>query len=227
MNKTFINELIVLGVIPVLVLSGLFVFQDRSFILISLLIAVLALLPIFLSFEKKEANIRRMVMLATLVTLSVVGRFIFAAIPGFQPVTAIVVISAIFFGSEAGFMVGALSALISNIYFGQGPWTPFQMFAWGLIGFIAGHPKWSLRLKENRLHLVLYGVFAGMMYSLMMDVWTVMSLDGTFNFSRYVTIAALALPFMAVYAVSNVVFLLLAIKPVGEKLERLKTKYGM
>lgn len=227
MNRKLLNLLIVFIAIPSFVLLGIFVFKDRSFVFISLLIAILAMIPVFMSFESKETNIRRMVILATLITISVVGRFIFAAIPGFQPVTAIVVIAAIFFGSEAGFLVGAMSAIISNIYFGQGPWTPFQMFSWGIIGFIAGHTKLSEKLKTNRLLLVVYGIFAGIMYSLMMDVWSVMSLDGTFNVSRYVAIVSLSIPFMIAYAISNVLFLLLTIKPMSEKIQRLKMKYGI
>ena len=180
-----------------------------------------------MSFENKEANTRYMVIIAVLVALSVVGRFLFAAIPAFKPVTAVVVISAIFFGAEAGFLVGALSAIISNIYFGQGPWTPFQMFSWGMIGFIAGLPKVRDILKKNRLMLLLYGIFAGVVYSLMMDVWTVLSLDNVFNLKRYLTAITVATPFMITYAVSNVIFLLLIMKPIGEKLNRIKIKYGI
>lgn len=227
MTRKILTRLIILIIVPVLIAVGVTIFKDRSFLFISFLIAGLALIPVFISFEKKETNTRKMVVLASLIAISVVGRFIFAALPGFKPVTAIVVIAAIFFGGEAGFLVGALSALISNVYFGQGPWTPFQMFTWGLIGFIAGLPYISSKLKSHRFSLVVYGIFAGIMYSLMMDVWTVMSLDGKFNFSRYITIASLALPFMIAYAVSNVVFLLLTIKPIGQILERLKMKYGI
>jgi len=227
MNKKVVTILIVAVVIPLFISLGVIIFKDRSFMFISLLITISALIPVFLSFEKNESNTRKMVVLATLIALSVVGRFIFAALPGFKPVTAIVVISAIFFGAESGFLVGALSALISNVYFGQGPWTPFQMFTWGIIGFIAGFPYISEKLKSNKVYLILYGVFAGVMYSLIMDIWTVMSLDGTFNFARYITVAGIALPFMITYAVSNVVFLLLTIKPIGSKLERLKIKYGI
>ena len=227
MNKKVVTILIVAVVIPLFISLGVIIFKDRSFMFISLLITISALIPVFLSFEKNESNTRKMVVLATLIALSVVGRFIFAALPGFKPVTAIVVISAIFFGAESGFLVGALSALISNVYFGQGPWTPFQMFTWGIIGFIAGFPYISEKLKSNKVYLILYGIFAGVMYSLIMDIWTVMSLDGTFNFARYITVAGIALPFMITYAVSNVVFLLLTIKPIGSKLERLKIKYGI
>ena len=83
MNKKIFNVFIVLFVIPSLIALGVFIFEDRSFIFISLLIAIGALVPVFMSFEKKESNTRKMVVLATLIAISVVGRFIFAALPGF------------------------------------------------------------------------------------------------------------------------------------------------
>lgn len=225
-NKFAIYTIILL-LIPIIIFVGLTLFKDRSYIFISLTIASFGVIAIFLSYERNEENTRRMVILAVLVAISVVGRFLFAALPAFKPVTAIVVISAIFFGAESGFLVGALSALISNIYFGQGPWTPFQMFSWGMIGFIAGLPYISEKLKNNKLMLILYGIFAGIAYSLIMDVWTVMSLDNTFTIKRYITLIGLALPFTVMYAISNVVFLLLTIKPIGERLARIKLKYNI
>lgn len=81
-----------------------------------------------------------MVPLAVMAALGVVGRTVFQLIPlpNFKPVSAIVIITAIAFGPEAGFMTGALTAFVSNFIFGQGPWTPWQMFCWGMIGFVAG-----------------------------------------------------------------------------------------
>ncbi|HLR59785.1 MAG TPA: ECF transporter S component [Pseudogracilibacillus sp.] len=227
MNKIICNYFILLLFIPLTILIGVTFFDDRSYIFISFILVILAAIPFFISFENKEANTRYMVIIAVLVALSVVGRFLFTAIPAFKPVTAIVVISAMFFGAEAGFLVGALSAIISNMYFGQGPWTPFQMFSWGIIGFIAGLPKVRRLLKNNRIILILYGIFAGVIYSLMMDIWSVLSIENTFNFERYLTVVTISTPFMITYAVSNVIFLLLIIKPIGEKLDRIKIKYGI
>ncbi|HLR71066.1 MAG TPA: ECF transporter S component, partial [Pseudogracilibacillus sp.] len=167
------------------------------------------------------------VILAAMIAFSVVGRFVFAAIPGFKPVTAIVILTALSFGREAGFLVGALTALLSNIYFGQGPWTPFQMFSWGTIGFIAGTPFIRQLLSKNRWMLIVFGLFSGVLFSLLMDIWTVISIDGMFNIKRYITVVTLSFPFMLTYALSNVVFLLLTIKPIGDKLTRIKTKYGI
>src|SRR5699024_5936760 len=227
MKRQWINYIVLLVFIPIVIWFGVTFLEDRRYVFISLVIVLITMFPIFQSLEMRTMNVRLLVILAVMTALSVVGRMLFAALPGFKPVTAIIILTAIYFGGEAGFIVGALSALISNVYFGQGPWTPFQMFTWGIIGFIAGFPYISEKLKSNKVYLILYGIFAGVMYSLIMDIWTVMSLDGTFNFARYITVAGIALPFMITYAVSNVVFLLLTIKPIGSKLERLKIKYGI
>jgi len=227
MKNRWINYIILLLLIPITIWLGTAMFDDRKYVFISFVIVILTLIPFFLTFEKKDSSIRYMVIIAVMTALSVVGRFLFAAIPGFKPVTAIVIITAVYFGAEAGFLVGALTALISNIYFGHGPWTPFQMFSWGLIGFVAGLPFIRAMLRKNKLLLIVAGLFAGVFFSLLMDVWTVLSIDGIFNVKRYITAVGLSVPFMVTYAVSNVIFLLLTVKPIGEKLERIKKKYGI
>jgi len=227
MKKQWINYLILILLIPVTILIGELFFEQRSYVFISFMIVVLSLITFFLSYEKRELNTRYMVVIAVMIALSVVGRFLFLAVPGFKPVTAIVILTAVYFGAEAGFLVGALTALISNMYFGQGPWTPFQMFSWGVIGLIAGLPYIRTYLLQNKGLIMLFGIFAGVLFSLLMDVWTVLSIDGVFNIKRYVTMVSLSIPFMVTYAVSNVIFLLLTIKPIGQKLERIKLKYGM
>lgn len=227
MHSKKMNYLIIILLIPLLIAVGVTVFKDRKYNLISIIIAFLSCVPSFISFEKEETSTKKIVILSVMVAMSVVGRLIFVPLPGFKPVTAIVVITAIYFGSEAGFLTGSLSAIISNIYFEQGPWTPFQMFSWGMLGFIAGLRPIRKLLLKSRLALAIYGVFAGVVFSLMMDIWTVLAIDGTYNASRYIAAVATSLPVMVIYAISNVVFLMLAIKPFGEKLERIKTKYGI
>ena len=120
---------------------------------------------------------------------------------------------------------GALSAVLSNIMFGQGPWTPFQMFSWGLIGFLAATA--SPILKKSKLALALYGVFSGVIFSLLMDGFSVLWAEGTFSLSRYGAFVVAALPVTAIYAVSNVIFLLALSVSMGEKLERITKKYGI
>ncbi|MBP0989581.1 MAG: ECF transporter S component [Oscillospiraceae bacterium] len=224
-TKNLLTIGILLIVIPALIVVGVAVFKEKYFAYLSALVVILSLIPIFYSFEKKENSSKELSVLAVLIALSAVGRFVFSWLPGFKPITAITIITAICLGKEAGFVVGSLSAVVSNFYFGQGPWTPFQMFAWGLIGFLAG--VFAKPLKKNKLLLCLAGIIAGALFSLTMDIWTTVWADDTFNLSRYSAAVVFSLPLTAEYAVSNVIFLLLLSRPIGEKLDRIKIKHGL
>ncbi len=207
--------------IPAAILAGVFLLDDKRYAFIILAVTVMALLLFLAGFETKKTGTRRLVIVAVMVALSVVGRFI----PLFKPITALTIITAVYLGSEAGFLVGALSAVISNFYFGQGPWTPFQMFAWGMIGFIAGFL--AAPMKKSRLLLIVYGALAGVAYSFIMDVWTVLWYGEGFDTELYLASITAAIPYTIVYALSNIVFLFIFAKPFGEKLQRVKIKYGV
>lgn len=223
--KKFPKYLITILLIPLTIFLVAFLFGAHSYPAVMIIVALLACVPFFLSFEDTDTSTRKIVLLAVMTALSVAGRFMFAPIPFFKPVTAVVVISAMYFGSEFGFLTGALSAVISNFYFGQGPWTPLQMFSWGIIGFIAG--LLSQSLVRSKIILVLYAAFAGFAYSLLMDVWTAMWAEGMFSLSRFIAAVGTALPITAIYIISNIIFLLLLTPIFGKKIERLKTKYGI
>ena len=207
--------------IPAIIAAGIFVFNEKRYAFVSLAVAILSLALFIAGFEKKQTGTRRLIIVTVMVALSVVGRFI----PLFKPITALTIITAIYLGGEAGFLVGSLSAVISNFYFGQGPWTPFQMFAWGMIGLMAGFL--SFPLKKSRALLLIYRLLSGVIYSFIMDIWTVLWYNGTFNPALYLSALGTALPYTIMYSVSNLLFLLLFAKPFGEKLERVKLKYGV
>lgn len=212
-------------IIPITVILSYTLFKNERYDIASIIVAAISTLAFVLSFEKNSANGKLVAIIAVMTALSVAGRFIFSPIAFFKPVTALVVITAIYFGSESGFVTGAFSALLSNFYFGQGPWTPFQMMVWGLIGLLSG--LLAKYIIKNWFTLSVWGVFSGIFYSMVMDIWTTLWADGAFNIERYLFFVASALPVMVVYAVSNVIFLLLLTKPMGKKLMRLKTKYGI
>lgn len=223
--KKKLSYIIIALVIPVVLVLALTVFRSKQYAFAFIAVALLSCIPFALSFEKKEQSVTRLVLISVMTALSVVGRFIFSAVPGFKPVTATVILTAMYFGPEAGFMTGAMTALISNFYFGQGTWTPFQMFSWGIIGFISG--LMSEQLKSNKLLLYMFGALSGVLFSLLMDIYNVLYLDNGFNISRYIASVASSLSFTAIYAVSNVIFLILLAKPVGKTLQRVKDKYGV
>ena len=224
-KKNWISYGVIILIIPVIVILGAVIFRNKQFAFISMAVTILACVPFFISFENKSHNSTRLVMIAILTALSVVGRLVFAVVPGIKPVTAMVIITALYFGSEAGFMTGSLTALLSNFALGQGPWTPFQMLTWGLIGFVAG--LLSERLKTNKAMLYIYGALSGIVFSLLMDLWSVIWQDGIFNLLRYISLLASSTIFCVIYAISNVVFLFILTKPIGSKIERIKEKYGI
>lgn len=223
-NKHFRNAVKIIVpflLIPALVILGATVFEERRHLIVSTGVAVLALLLFAASYEKKPTGSRRMIIVAVMTALCIAGRFI----PVFKPITALTVITAVYLGGEAGFLVGAMSALLSNFYFGQGPWTPFQMLAWGMIGLLAG--VLAEPLKRYKWLLLVYGVLSGIIYSLVMDIWTVIWYDGSFRSELYFTAFVTAIPHTVMYSVSNFIFLWFTAKPFGEKLERVKIKYGV
>ncbi|MBQ9112773.1 MAG: ECF transporter S component [Clostridia bacterium] len=219
--RNVLRVLIPFVLIPTAAVLGTAVFDQKKHLFVSLFVAVLAVILFIAGFEKKITGTRRMVIVAVMIALSVAGRFI----PFFKPVTAITVIAAMYLGGEAGFMVGAFSALLSNFYFGQGPWTPFQMLAWGLIGLFAG--LLSRPLQKSRAALLIYGALSGALFSLVMDLWTVIGANEGFDSSLYLAAMGTALTHTVLYSVSNVIFLYLLAKPFGDKLNRVRIKYGI
>ncbi|HOH18008.1 MAG TPA: ECF transporter S component, partial [Bacilli bacterium] len=210
--KRIINYLILFVLVPVVLFLGYFLYQDSQFEIISIIIALLACVPFFIHFEKKRPDARELVLVAIFIAISVVSRILFAPIPGFKPVAAFTIIVAMVYGKEMGFMVGALSAVLSNMYFGHGPWTPFQMFAWGIIGFFAGL-FFSGKPTKRLWWVVLYGALSGVVFSLILDIWTTLSVDDGFVFARYLGFVAASFPMMIIYVISNCLFLLILEKP--------------
>ncbi len=224
--KTTICIAIVFVLIPAALFAGVSIFNDRNYMLVSAFVALLSCLPFFIAFETNENTGRELVVIAVMCAISVVGRLIFAPIPGFKPVTAVVIITGAVLGAEAGFITGSMTALCSNIFFGQGPWTPFQMFSWGIIGFISGLIFFK-RQKKNLIFIIIAGMLFGVLFSLLMDIWTTVSVSGEFIVNEYIACIIAAIPVTIEYAVSNAVFLAVLFNPFNKKLERIKTKYGV
>lgn len=175
-RKRILRLLLLVGAIVCLIVIGVRLLADRRYTLISMTIAFLSCFSFYHAYEKKEGGIRRMVMIAVMTTIAVLGRLIFGPIPGFKPVSAIVILTGMYMGAESGFLVGSLTAVISNIFFGQGPWTPFQMLTLGTIGMLSGLP--GLRdLLKKRGPLVVWGILMGFLYSGIMDIWSVLDLQ--------------------------------------------------
>lgn len=225
-RQLIVTSIIVLIIIPLVLLVGVTLWEDQRYNILSLIIVILACIPFLISFERRKPQPREILIIAVMSAIAVAGRAAFVWAPAFKPVTAIVAITGFAFGPAAGFLTGATTAISSNVLFGQGPWTPFQMFTWGLLGYIAGilgKTGWM----EHKISLILYGFFSGILFSFIMDIWTVISYDGVFTWRRYLAAAGTAIPYTTMYAISNIVFLLILARPFGEKLNRIKIKYGI
>lgn len=223
--RRFITVAVPFFAIPAAVVGGLTVFREKSYSYIIITVCALTLLLFIAGFDKRRTGSRRLALTAVFTAAAVAGRVIFSPVPGVNPITAITVLAAIYLGGEAGFTIGSFSALISNFFAGQGVWTPFQMFAWGLIGLTAGLA--AKRLEGHRLRACVFTFFAGVIYSFIMDVWTVLWAYNAFVPSAYLAALASAAPVTAIYAVSNVIFTYLLFRPFSEKLGRIKLKYDI
>lgn len=209
------------AVMPALVLLLPMGIQLQHYALVSFLMVCLALLLFLSGFERREIGTRRMILVSVMTALSVLGRLL----PVFKPITALTVLSAMYLGAEGGFLVGALSAVLSNAIMGQGPWTPFQMLAWGMIGLFAGMlAKW---LRQSPCLLYAYGILSGVAYSMLLDIWTTIWTYGEFTWLAYRAALLAAFPMTCLYALSNLLFLLVLRKPIGDKLLRIHKKYGL
>lgn len=220
---------LLLALVPaaVIVVLGSLVWANRRYYLVSLLVLILALVPMLLRFERRAPQARELTPLAVLIALGAAGRVAFAFAPAFKPVAAIVIVAGAAFGCEAGFVVGAMTAFVSNFYFGQGPWTPWQMLGFALVGFLAG-AVFARRLKPGRLALCAFGaVSVALLYGPLLDAASVLMVTG--DVTREAILAALStgVVFNLTHAFATVVFLALAGQPLLKKLDKVKIKYGV
>lgn len=160
----------------------------------------------FAWYERTRPSARLLAVVGTLAALAILGRIAFAPIPNVKPTTDIVLIAGYCLGGAPGFAVGAVAALGSNLFFGQGPWTPWQMAAWGLIGVLgAGLARIGPR-PPGRLSLALACALAGLGFGAILDFSNWVSTTGGHTLAEYLTISSLSLPFNIAHAVGNFVF---------------------
>lgn len=197
--------------------------MKNKYMLIAVWLSLALCLIWFLLYGRKKRSTLKAVLIAVLVAAGTAGRAVFAVIPAFKPVTAIVIAAGAGLGAEAGFMTGALTAALSDMFFGQGPWTPFQMAVWGIIGIISG--IFGKYIQKSRIFMLAFGALSGVLYSILMDIYTLFASGDDISIGRYIFYVGAGLPTTAVYAVSNVVFLAVLGSFTVRKLLRIKHKY--
>ena len=227
-KRTMAAAALALLAIPLTIYVGIYFLDDRRYYFISLLIILETMLPFVFIFESRKPQARELVIIAVLCAIGVVGRTAFFMLPQFKPAIAIIIISGVAFGGEAGFLVGAMTGFVSNMFFGQGPWTPWQMFAFGIIGFLAGVLFRKGILRRSRAALCIYGGLSTfILYGLIMNTSTL------FTYQTSPTLAMLwpailqGLPFDLIHGLATIVFLFIISRAMLEKLDRIKQKYGL
>ncbi len=156
LRRRIVSIVLLLVFVPAVIAVGMLEFNDRYYYITASLIIICSFIPFLMLFEKRRPRARELVVIAVMTALGVAGRAAFYMLPQFKPIAATVIITGVSLGCEAGFITGALTAFVSNMFFGQGPWTPWQMFALGLLGFISGLVfRKDIRTKTQRALLCL------------------------------------------------------------------------
>lgn len=227
-KRTIAASISILLLIPLTLWGGTALFDGRRYYLTALLVLLECMAPFFLLFEGRKPQARELVIIAVLCAVGVAGRAVFFMLPQFKPVMAIAILAGAAFGGETGFLVGAVTMLASNLFFSQGPWTPWQMFAMGLVGFLAGLIFKRGRLLARRAQLSIFGalcaliVYGGIMNFASALMWTT-NLTWEILLPYYLT----GCPMDCIHAAATAFFLWIAAEPMLEKLVRMKRKYGL
>ena len=227
-KKRIIEILIIVVLIPAVLLISWRV-GDRQYYLFSVIVMILVMIPFFLHFERRKPSARELVTIAVMAAIATAARAAFVMVPHFTPMSGIIMIAGIALGPEAGFVIGALTAFASNFVFGQGPWTPWQMFAYGLAGLLAALLA-RKGIMDSR-HLVRTSIIGGLL--ILCIIGPLLDTATLFLESMMVTnlsagaIYLSGLPVNAIHGAVTVVTLFVLLRPIQEKLERIKVKYGM
>ncbi len=226
--KFIINLVLLCAAVPAAVISGFFFFGSRQYYILSAVIIAASILPFFISFERKKSPSKEIAVLASITAVAVIGRAAFYSLPQIKPVAAVVIVAAVCFGYETGFLTGALSMFLSDIFFGFGIWTPFQMLGLGLTGLICGLIFRRSSLKFNRFVLgITGGIVTFIVYGFIADSSSVLFLIPDFSCAAVLSVYSAGILYNAIFAAATAVLLILFGKTFIEKLRRIKNKYGI
>lgn len=251
--RTLLSTFLAVVAAPVLLVYSVVVLGGKSQVFVGFTMALVALLPFVLMFERKRPQARELVLIAVMVALAVASRIAFFMLPQFKPMAALVIVAGVWLGPETGFLVGMMSAFVSNFFFGQGPWTPWQMLGFGLVGLLAGlifnrvalgyqrntqHNN-QLKAKPGKLNarkkakpgklvLAFYGFAAIMLiYGPLVDTSSAVYLLGSFSFKRALPIYVAGMPANLMHASATALFLYALGPSLGSKLIRMQRKFGL
>lgn len=217
---------IVSVVLFILLVASIVVFHYKAYLLLSLLMIACIMVPFFIRFEWREVAGREIVLLAMLAAIAAVSRVPFAGLPSVQPTSFIIIMAGLVFGAESGFIVGAVAAIVSNFFLGQGPWTPWQMYAWGMMGMSAGLLRnlWWMKTLWGKS---IFGFVWGYVFGWFMNLWIIVGNIEAFSGEYFIGIYVSSIYFDMAHALSNVFFLVVFGARWIKILQRIQRKYGL
>ena len=225
-KSKLISLLFFLLVVPATLILGSRM-DGRWYYLTSTLMIAELLIPFFLAFEGRKPQARELVVISVMCALAVVAR-VAIPIPSFKAIFAIIMIAGIAFGPESGFLVGAVSALASNFFYTQGPYTPWQMMAYGVGGMLAGYLFFKGHLKRKPLVMGIFGFLCVLLVvGPLLDTCTVFLAPITLNWKNISALYISGFPVNVSQGLCTFAVLLLLGRPLLDKLDRIKVKYGM
>ena len=193
---------------------------------LTLLVAVLAVGLLFASFEASRPPLRQLMPTAVLGATAAAGRVLFAPIPDVKPVSAIAIVAGAALGRRSGFVVGAVAALVSNFFFGQGSWTPWQMYAWGLVGYLGGVLADHGALKRRGV-LYGWGFISALMYGAILNGYYVLGFVRPLTWPSILAAYAAGAPLDVVHGIATAAFLAAIWAPWGRATRRVVAKYDL
>ena len=214
--------------VPFTIYFGTVYLANRKYYFISLLIILESMIPFIVSFETRAPKAREIMVIACLAAIGTAGRMAFFMLPQFKPVIAITIIAGVCFGAESGFIVGAIIAFTSNMFFGQSAITPWQMFAYGMTGLAAGILFKKGMLRKNKSSLCIFGaIITFTLCGVILDTGAGMTWLIEPTFAKLIPYYMTGVVFNLIHAFATTFFLWFAAEPMIEKLERIKVKYGL
>lgn len=227
-KRTLLASVLGLFLIPLTIYIGMIWLENRKYYFISLLILLETTLPFVIRFEGRKPKARELVVIAVLCGIAVAGRVAFFMLPQFKPVLAIVIITGVCFGGETGFLVGGITAFVSNMIFGQGTWTPWQMFGFGICGFLSGILSQKGFLRKQRGSLSIFGALVTFFIcGFILDTGSALMWQTEPTFQSMIPYYITGISFNIIHAIATAFFLWFIAEPMIEKLDRIKQKYGL
>lgn len=227
LKRKLISVIILCLLLPMIVISSYFLAKGKQYYLVSVIVILLSMLPFFASLERKKLQTRELVITASVVAIAVASRAAFFFLPQVKPMCAVLIVTAMTFGAEFGFISGAMSMLISNFIYGQGMWTPFQMLGMGMTVFLTVLITKKVKTENRIVAGIVSALLCLVIYGGIVDLSSVFMMTSEKNMQSILAVYASGLPFNMIHAVTTGIIVTLIQPEISEKLERIKIKYGL